>query len=288
MLLKNRFGGSEEGVEKEFIIVDQLINKAKVKGLQSWEYDGSEKEQLDKMIEVVVGKDEVPSYCYDISYDNNINVGNNATIIITANPKDCDYAYGGTVSAKFKITPVKFSPSKGEFRVTAEFEDVEYDDDLEVYVMPYSGRAVEPKVTVYNEELGVALEEGKDYKLTYKNNVKVGKSATVTVTGIKNYSGSAKLNFTIIPKDMYENTDDFKVIVKNSAYTGKVIKPRITVKDGDITLKQNTDYTVKVEQLIETEGFDGKIKNKGRYIITIEGKGNYINELNEKYYLSVY
>jgi len=285
---RNRFGGSEEGVEKEFIIVDKLINKAKIKGLQNWQYDGTEKEQLEKMVEVVVGKEEVPSYCYDISYDNNVNVGNSATIIITANPEDCDYAYGGTVSAKFKITPVKFSPSKGEFRVTADFEDIDYDDELEAYVMPYSGKALEPKIVVYDEELGVALEEGKDYKLSYKNNVKVGKSAMVTITGTKNYTGSVKLNFSIVPKDMYENTDDFKVIVKNSAYTGKVIKPRITVKDGDITLKQNTDYTVNVEQVIETEGFDGKIKNKGKYIITIVGKGNYTNELDDRYYLSVY
>lgn len=284
---KNNFGGSEEGVTKEFVIVGQLINKAKVKGLQNWEYDGSEKEQFEEMIDVMVGKTEVPSSCYELSYDNNVNVGT-AVMTIKVDPKLCDYEFGGSTTAKFKITAVKFKPSKTVQRVTAEFENMDYTDDTSVPVVTYTGSALSPEVLVYDEELGVALTEGTDYTVTYKNNVKVGTKASAIIKGIKNYSGSINLNFAVVAKDMNEHADDFSVSVKNSAYTGKNIKPRVIVWDGDTVLKLNKDYVLHIEQYIETDDFKGNIKDKGMYIITIEGKGNYTGELDELYYLSVY
>jgi len=284
---KNNFGGSEEGVTKEFIIVEQLINKAKVKGLKNWEYDGSEKEQFEEMIDVMVGKTEVPSSCYELSYSDNANVGT-AVMTITADPTLCDYEFGGSATAKFKITPVKFKPSKSENRVKAEFQSITYPDDLSLPVVTYTGSALAPEVIVYDEELGTILTEGVDYTVTYKNNVKVGTKASATIKGIKNYSGSISLGFAVIAKDMNEYADDFKVSVKNSAYTGKKITPRIIVRDGDTVLKLNKDYVLHIEQYIESDDFNGTIKDKGKYIITIEGKGNYTGELNEQYYLSVY
>lgn len=284
---KNNYGGSEEGVTKEFIIVDQLINKAKIKGLQNWEYDGSEKEQFEEMIDVMVGKTEIPSSCYELSYDNNVNVGT-AVMTITADPILCDYEFGGSATAKFKISAVKFKPSKTVERVTAEFENIDYSDDTSVPIVTYTGGALSPDVIVYDEELGVILTEGEDYTVTYKNNVKVGTKASATIKGIKNYSGSINLGFAVVAKDMKEHADDFKVSVKNSAYTGKNIKPRVIVWDGDTILKLNKDYVLHIEQYIETDDFKGNIKDRGTYIITIEGKGNYTGELNELYYLSVY
>jgi len=87
---------------------------------------------------------------------------------------------------------------------------------------------------------------------------------------------------------MNEYADDFKVSVKNSAYTGRNIKPRIIVWDGDKVLKLNKDYILHIDQYIETDDFSGNIKDKGLYIIKIEGNGNYTGELDELYYLSVY
>lgn len=61
-------------------------------------------------------------------------------------------------------------------------------------------------------------------------------------------------------------------------YTGKVLKPVIRVYDGNVLLKEKTDYTVtyknntKVYDIASTEdGFDSKIAPT----ITISGKGNY-------------
>ena len=61
---------------------------------------------------------------------------------------------------------------------------------------PYTGKTVKPGVTVKNGS--TTLVEGKDYTLSYKNNVKIG-TATVTVKGKGKYSGSKKLTFKIIP-----------------------------------------------------------------------------------------
>ena len=60
----------------------------------------------------------------------------------------------------------------------------------------YTGKTVKPGVTVKNGS--TTLVEGKDYTLSYKNNVKIG-TATVTVKGKGKYSGSKKLTFKIIP-----------------------------------------------------------------------------------------
>ena len=58
----------------------------------------------------------------------------------------------------------------------------------------YTGKAIEPKPEVrFNDMI---LNEGTDYKLSYSNNVNVG-NATVTVTGINNFSGSVTIAFSI-------------------------------------------------------------------------------------------
>ena len=53
--------------------------------------------------------------------------------------------------------------------------------------------------------------------------------------------------------------------ISNKAYTGKAIKPSVTVKDGDTKLKKGTDYTVSYKNN----------KNIGTASVTIKGKGDY-------------
>ena len=61
----------------------------------------------------------------------------------------------------------------------------------------YTGKAIEPNVTA--KYGAVKLKKGTDYTLSYKNNTAIG-TATVTVKGKGNYSGSRKVTFRIIPK----------------------------------------------------------------------------------------
>ncbi len=60
----------------------------------------------------------------------------------------------------------------------------------------YTGKAVKPDVAV--KYSGKTLRKGTDYTLTYKNNKKLG-TATVTVKGKGNYTGTKKLTFRIVP-----------------------------------------------------------------------------------------
>lgn len=76
--------------------------------------------------------------------------------------------------------------------------------------LPYTGTEVRPNILIKlgededGNDINYPLVEGVDCRLTYSNNVEKG-TASVTVTGINRYTGSASLNFTI--RD--ENVTDF-------------------------------------------------------------------------------
>jgi len=59
---------------------------------------------------------------------------------------------------------------------------------------PYTGSAIEPAVSVVYS--GTTLVKGTDYSLSYKNNIMAG-TATVTATGVGNYTGTVTATFTI-------------------------------------------------------------------------------------------
>ena len=56
-----------------------------------------------------------------------------------------------------------------------------------------------------------------------------------------------------------------KVTVKDQTYTGKALKPAVTVKYGSATLKQDTDYTVTYKNNVKP----------GKATVTVTGKGSY-------------
>ena len=64
----------------------------------------------------------------------------------------------------------------------------------------YTGSAKKPNVTVKDGDY--TLVEGKDYTVTYSNNTNAG-TATATVTGKGNYTGSVSKNFTINKASRY-------------------------------------------------------------------------------------
>lgn len=125
----------------------------------------------------------------------------------------------------------------------------------------YTGAAIKPEVTVTIGDK--TLVQDTDYTVTYSSNKNVG-TATVTVEGTGDYTGTITLEFTITAKAISKAT----ITLSPSGYTynGKVNTPTVTVKDGSKTLVKNTDYTVSLPT--------GR-KNVGSYKITIKGKGNY-------------
>lgn len=123
----------------------------------------------------------------------------------------------------------------------------------------YTGAAQTPSVTV--KDGGKILKKDTDYTVSYTNNTKAGK-ATVTVKGKGNYTGSKTLTFTITAKNVSSVTVQAP---GNAFYTGKAVKPSVTVKDGSKTLKKNTDYTVSYANNTKA----------GKATVTVKGKGNY-------------
>lgn len=107
-----------------------------------------------------------------VTYENNINVGT-ATIIYTGKNN-----YTGEIRKNFKITEASIT------------------DDMIANIpsVTYNTRAHTPDVTVTFE--GSTLEAGKDYGVAYTNNINAA-TATVTVTGKGNFTGTASKTFTI-------------------------------------------------------------------------------------------
>lgn len=181
---------------------------------------------------------------YTVTYKNNKNAGT-ATIVIQGIG-----SYRGSVTKTFSIK--RASIKNFTFGKIAN--------------QAYTEKAVKPSVVVKNGT--ITLKKGTDYTVAYKNNVKRG-TATVTVTGKGNYTGTKKLTFKIV-----NAIKDTKVAtIKAQKYTGKAIKPIIKVTYGKKTLKKGTDYTVTYKNN----------KKVGTATIVITGKGNYAGTKTVKF-----
>ena len=133
--------------------------------------------------------------------------------------------------------------------------------------MTYTGKAVKPDVTV---KLGSkTLKNGTDYTVTYENNTKAG-TACATIKGKGNYYGKLSKTFTIKAKSVAKAG---VTGLASKVYTGKAIKPAVTVKVGGNTLKKGTDYTVSYKNN----------KKIGKASVTIKGKGNYTGTVTKKF-----
>ena len=118
----------------------------------------------------------------------------------------------------------------------------------------YTGKKIKKSINIYDGNN--KLVEGKDYKVTYKNNKNTGK-AKITVSGIGSYTGTVKKYFIIVPK---------KAVLKDVIYSYNYKKAKIewekdtqasgytiymsTKKDGKykkvkkIKSNKTTEYTV--------------------------------------------
>ena len=132
---------------------------------------------------------------------------------------------------------------------------------------PYTGSTIEPTVTVKDGRK--TLTAGTDYTVTYKDNTNVG-TATATVTGTGNYTGSVETKFNITAKAL---TASMVQNIAAQTYTGSPIVPKLTVKDGETALSKDTDYTVKYQNNL----------NAGTATVTLTGKGNYAGSVEIKF-----
>ena len=111
------------------------------------------------------------------------------------------------------------------------------DDNMYDYA---DGDEIKPEVTVFNTKR--ELELGTDYTLKYDDNVMPGK-ATVTVTGIGNYSGDKSLNF-YITGDLSKTSVYYYDENKNFVKAGDDIGPVQTYHGEGITKGDPQMYLV--------------------------------------------
>ena len=124
----------------------------------------------------------------------------------------------------------------------------------------YTGKRIKPIIQlVWN---GKVLKKNTDYTILYKNNKKRG-VAGIIVSGTGNYSGTLTTFFTIVRASVKKA----KIVGLNTSYeyTGKAIKPNVTVKIDGRKLKKKTDYILSYR----------KNKKKGTALLYVKGVGNY-------------
>ena len=131
----------------------------------------------------------------------------------------------------------------------------------------YDGTYKKPAATVTLD--GKVLQAGKDYTISYRNNLNVG-VATVIATGMGDYTGYTSKNFTITKRAMAGGTVS---VASSVSFTGSNITPSVTVKAAGRTLTRGTDYTVSYSNN----------KNVGTASVYVYGKGNYSGTLSAKF-----
>ncbi len=131
----------------------------------------------------------------------------------------------------------------------------------------YDGTYKKPTATVTFG--GKVLQEGKDYTISYRNNLNVGVT-TVIATGMGDYTGYTSKNFTITKRAMAGGTVS---VASSVSFTGSNITPSVTVKVAGRTLTNGTDYTVSYSNN----------KNVGTSNVYVYGKGNYSGSLSAKF-----
>lgn len=150
--------------------------------------------------------------------------------------------------------PVDPEPSPVEIDISSaviELDNTNFD---------YNGSEIEPEVTSVRLK-GVTLSAGKDYEVSYSDNVNVG-TAHCIITGIGEYSGSASKSFTIAPRYLTEAEISN---IPDQEWTGSAIEPDVTVSLGGRELIAGTDYTLSYEDNVDP----------GSATVYANGNGNY-------------
>ena len=129
----------------------------------------------------------------------------------------------------------------------------------------YTGESISPKLTVKDGD--IVLVEGKDYKVSSKNNINAGK-ALVTITAVtgSNYTGSLTLEYEI----KKANLANAKVTLTTKGeygYTGVIVTPTIaSVTIGSVSLnpynpiEKKGDYTFTYDEAVEAGTYNFTLK----------------------------
>ena len=131
----------------------------------------------------------------------------------------------------------------------------------------YDGEEHRNKPKVEDTKAKATLKEGKDYELSYSEDVVNAGTVTVTVTGIGNYEGSFEVTYEITKRHVTLTSADDKKVYDGSALTNDTV----TVGGDKFAKKEGATYNVTGMQIEK-----GSSKNTFTYTLN-EGTlaGNY-------------
>ena len=217
-----------------FKIVPCAISQVTIREIADKTYSGKKIEPYIKL--TYKNKSLKRGTDYTVSYDNNIDVGT-ATATITGIGN-----FMGTTAVSFKIV-------KGTSKIKVSA----------ISNQTFTGVEITPEVSV--KEGTKKLTKDVDYKVSYANNINVG-IATVTVTGIGSYDGTARKTFRIVSRPIKEVSVEK---IDAQEYTGKELTPKLNLTYNGKTLTDNVDYVAVYSSNIEP----------GNGVVKVQGKGNF-------------
>lgn len=203
----------------------------------TYTYDGTPKEPV--VSSVMDGLVEIPGSEYDVEYSNNINAG---TATVTITDKDGgDYIVFG--SQDFTINKGNITPS------------------VTIDGWTYGASASTPSVTIndnpYDEGVSYAYKTKGAADGTYTPSAPTNAgeyTIRATIAATTNYNAAtATADFTISPKSLGDG------VRASEGVDMTLVNNVVTVKDGETTLVEDTDYEISTE---------------GEFVI-VSGKGNY-------------
>ena len=188
---------------------------------------------------------------YTIHYKNNIKKGT-ATMILTANPLS---GYSGSFKQSFKITAADLSEITNvtaadlyNDTIIAENGNIQFEGKI---IYTKEGAKPSGRIVLINRNTNNILQEGTDYKVSYRNNKAITTNSSLAIMIIKgkgNYTGSIIINFPIVKASLSEN-NNMTVVAASISYNSKKAEsyqyqPKIKITDKKKVLSVAKDYEV--------------------------------------------
>lgn len=219
----NGVGGFSNSKSNNFTITSASINNAVFTDIETAEFSGGK--LYPNFTVTVDGRELVKNTDYTVEYSNNVQVGT-GNIKITGIDN-----YTGVAETTFTIEP--YDPQRHD----KDPVDMSTLHPTITGTFTYNKAEQKPVPTIvyqkYNNETLTMLEytlvEGKDYNLTYTNNINAG-TATLTATGIGVFKGYCEKDFTINPKSAESLSID---TIGDKVFSGVAQTPDAVIKDVD-------------------------------------------------------
>ena len=238
---KGNYSGS---AKTTFTIAARAITSCKAEYSKEMIYTGSE---VKPSVKLTYGSYELKAGTdYTVSYSNNINETDSASIRFTGNGN-----FSGTQTCTFKITKIVTNINDSSISI-ASIGDQEYQ----------GGEAIIPKLRITQD--GVALVEGESYTITVTNNKTVGSTATITIQGIGAYTGTRSLTFKIVAADI--TGAEVALVQRSYEYTGAAFTPAVVslTTTGGKRITNLSEFSVS---------YSGNT-NVGTATVTVTGTGS--------------